>query len=85
MKQSLNKQFLRMQKIAGVINKSQLNEGFSPEAIKKQILTIKDKPEEIKKLIQNVAGGIVRGTNWTALEDLRNILNIIKEEGIEIK
>ena len=38
MKQLLNKQFLRMQKIAGVINESQLNEGFSPEAIKKQIL-----------------------------------------------
>ena len=75
----------RMQQLAGVTSKPQQNEGFSPEAIKKQIISIKNNPEQIKKFIQNVAGGVVRGTNWAALEDLRNILNTIKEEGIIIK
>jgi len=78
----MNTEIKRVQQLAGI---KSLYEGASPEALKKNVLSIKDKPEALKKFIQNVVGGIYRGTNWAALEDLRNILNIIKEEGIELK
>jgi hypothetical protein len=81
MKTQIN-EIKRIQQLAGV---KQIHEDFnSPEIVKKDVISLKDNPEELKKWIMRYATSISKG-DWSKVETLRIALNTIKEEGIEIK
>jgi len=67
----------------GFNTKYGMEEGFSPEAAKKTVISVKDNPEELKKFLKNLVGGISRGS-MKSIDDLRNVLNAMEEEGIKL-
>ena len=71
----------RIQQLAGI---KLINENFkSSEAIKRDVISLKDKPEELKKWILRYAESVSKG-NWDNAETLRIALNTVKEEGIKL-
>ena len=67
----------------GFNTKYGMEEGFSPEAAKKTVISVKDNPEKLKKFLKNLVGGISRGS-MKSIDDLRNVLNAMEEEGIKL-
>jgi hypothetical protein len=71
----------RIQQLAGI---KSIHENFnSPEVIKKDVMSLKDKPEELKKWVLKYVKA-VSGGDFTKLEPLRVALNVIEKEGIKI-
>ena len=68
----------------GFNTKYGMEEGFSPEAAKKSVMSVKDDPEKLKKFLKNLVGGISRGS-MKSIDDLRNVLNAMEEEGIKLE
>ena len=72
----------RLQQLAGI--KPHLHENYQPtlDQIKNEIVSLKDKPEELKKWIRIYTREISEG-KYFYMETLRIALNIIKDEGIK--
>lgn len=70
----------RIQQLAGI---KPIHENFnSPEAVKRDVISLKDKPKELKKWVLKYAEAVSKG-DLGKMEALRVALNTIKEEGIE--